>query len=90
MSGPIVPGRISCREVVEIVTDFLDGALAPEETARLEAHLAACGPCVAYVEQVRATVRLVAVATVEFERRPDRTALLRAFRDFKRGRPAPT
>jgi anti-sigma factor RsiW len=76
------PGGITCREVVEIVTDYLDGALAPEDVARLEAHLAACDPCVAYVEQVRITARLAAVAEAELERHPDRAALLQVFRAF--------
>jgi anti-sigma factor RsiW len=84
MSGPIVPGGISCREVVEIVTHYLDGALTPELTARLEAHLALCGPCQEYLEQMRTTVRLAAVATAELERHPDRAALLEAFRAFRR------
>jgi anti-sigma factor RsiW len=88
MSGPIVPGGISCRELVELVTAYLDGALTPEETARMEAHLELCGPCDAYVEQLRTTARLAAVATAELELRPDRGALLRAFADFRRTRPA--
>jgi anti-sigma factor RsiW len=86
MTGPIVPGGISCREVVEIVSDYLEGALAPEERARLETHLAACEPCRTYIEQIRATRRLVAAAEAEaeLERRPDRDALLAAFRELRR------
>jgi anti-sigma factor RsiW len=87
---PVVPGGISCRELVEIVTDYLDGALSDEETARFEAHLAVCGPCVEYVDQVRTTARLADVAAVELQRHPDRMALLAAFRDFQRARPAST
>ena len=79
-----MPGGISCREVVEIVTDYLDGALAPEERTRLEAHLAACDPCRIYVEQIRTTARVVAVAEAELDRRPDRDALLAAFRELRR------
>jgi anti-sigma factor RsiW len=84
MTFPIVPGGISCREVVEIVTDYLDGALSPEELARMEAHLAACPPCVTYVEQMRTTRRLAAAAEAELEGRPDRHALLAAFRGLRR------
>jgi anti-sigma factor RsiW len=83
LTGPIIPGGISCREVVELVTAYLDGALSAEETERMEAHLELCPPCVAYVEQVRTTAHLAAVATVELELRPDRDALLRAFQEFK-------
>lgn len=84
MTGPIVPGGISCREVVEIVTDYLDGALDPEVQARLEAHLAPCEPCRAYIEQIRTTSRLAASAESELEQHPDRDALLAAFREFRR------
>jgi anti-sigma factor RsiW len=85
VSGPIIPGGISCREVVELVTAYLDGALSSEEHARMEMHLQACGPCVEYLEQVRATAHLSAVATIALELRPDRDVLLRAFREFKAG-----
>jgi predicted anti-sigma-YlaC factor YlaD len=86
VTGPVVPGGISCREVVEIVTDYLEGALAPDDLARLEAHLAACDPCRVYIEQIRTTQRLAAAAEAEAElaRRPDRDALLAAFREFRR------
>jgi anti-sigma factor RsiW len=85
MTGPIVPGGISCREVVELVTDYLDGALAPDVRERFEVHLAACDPCVFYVEQIRTTKRLAAAAEAELEHRPDRDALLAAFHEFRRG-----
>ena len=81
---PVIPGGISCREVVEIVTDYLDGALTPEDRARMDAHLEACPPCALYVEQIRTTRRLAAEAEAELERRPDREALLSAFREFRR------
>jgi anti-sigma factor RsiW len=80
---PVVPGGISCREVVEIVTDYLDGALPPEVVARLEEHLDACDPCKVYIDQIRQTARAAAAAEAELEQRPDREALLAAFRDFR-------
>jgi predicted anti-sigma-YlaC factor YlaD len=88
MTGPIIPGGISCRELVELVTGYLDGALAPEERQRMDEHLKLCGPCGAYVEQMRMTARLAAVATAELDLRPDRDELLRAFTEFKRARAA--
>jgi anti-sigma factor RsiW len=84
MTGPIVPGGISCREVVEIVTDYLEGALPADERARLEEHLAVCEPCRTYIEQIRTTRRLAATAEAELEDHPDRDALLAAFRAFRR------
>jgi predicted anti-sigma-YlaC factor YlaD len=93
-NAPVIPGGISCRELVELVTDYLDGALTRDESARMDKHLEVCGPCVEYVEQVRTTGRLAALsrpgaspplrsATIELELRPDREVLLRAFREFK-------
>jgi len=81
---PIIPGGISCREVVELVTAYLDGALSEIEHARMDAHLQGCPHCTEYVEQIRATARIAAVATVELELRPDRAKLLEAFKEFKR------
>jgi hypothetical protein len=49
----------------------------------MEVHLRLCAPCAEYVEQVRTTAHLAALATVELELRPDRDALLTAFREFK-------
>jgi anti-sigma factor RsiW len=76
----IIPGGISCREVVELVTDYLEGELEPEVKERFVKHLELCPPCVDYVEQIRTTSRLAAAA--EFEERPDSDALLAAFRSF--------
>jgi anti-sigma factor RsiW len=78
------PGGISCREVVELVTAYLDGALSPEDSARVRAHLVHCDSCVRYVEQIRATARMTAAAVSQLEQRPDRDALLAAFRGIRR------
>jgi anti-sigma factor RsiW len=50
------PG-LPCVEVVELVSDYLDGALDEETQRRVAEHLALCPGCQVYVEQVRATVR---------------------------------
>ena len=57
--------QLSCREVVELVTAYLEGALSREEHVRFETHLAACRGCVAYLEQMRATIRLTGTLRVE-------------------------
>jgi hypothetical protein len=75
-----LPGRVGRLPNVELVTDYLEGALAPDLHARLTAHLDACPPCVEYVDQIRTTSRLA--AATEFEQRPDSEALLAAFRSF--------
>ena len=77
----IIPGGISCQEVVEIITDYLDGKLTPPTVQKLEEHLKLCPPCAEYLEQVRTTARLAAAADLEVH--PDRDALLTAFRNFR-------
>ncbi|MCW2978860.1 MAG: anti-sigma factor [Solirubrobacterales bacterium] len=47
-----------CQEVVELVTDYLEGALSRRERRRFEAHLADCPHCTEYLAQMRATIRL--------------------------------
>jgi anti-sigma factor RsiW len=44
---------LACTEVVEIVTDYLEGALSPTEGARLEHHLGTCPGCAEYLDQMR-------------------------------------
>jgi predicted anti-sigma-YlaC factor YlaD len=80
----MMPGNISCRELVEIVTDYLDGALSPHDVQRLEEHIRVCDPCADYIQQVRSTARMAAeAAAAELDLRPDRDALLSAFRGYK-------
>ncbi|MGH8909235.1 MAG: anti-sigma factor family protein [Egibacteraceae bacterium] len=49
---------LPCNELVEIVTDYLEGLLAPGERARFEDHLAQCPGCEAYLDQMRRTIAL--------------------------------
>ncbi|MEO8541063.1 MAG: zf-HC2 domain-containing protein [bacterium] len=76
---------LACRELVELVTNYLDGALTPGEHARVESHLADCPHCTRYVEQMRLTIRATGELR-EADIRPEaREALLAAFRDWKSG-----
>ncbi len=47
-----------CRQIVELVTDYLDGALPRADRRRFERHLAGCPHCTAYLAQMRETIRL--------------------------------
>ncbi len=72
-----------CREFVELVTDYLEGALPDHERRRFEAHLAECDGCRGYLEDMR---RLIGSLNEAAEPPPDpatREALLRAFRDLR-------
>ncbi len=83
-----LPGDLECRELVELVTEYLEGALPPEERTRFELHLAICPGCAAYVRQLRAT--LAAAGRLSEGSLPDdtRNRLLTAFRTWKRWPPA--
>ncbi|HWI74296.1 MAG TPA: zf-HC2 domain-containing protein [Baekduia sp.] len=50
---------IPCRAMVELVTDYFEGALPEADRVRFESHISACGHCAAYVEQMRVTLRVV-------------------------------
>jgi len=74
--------QLSCQELVELVTSYLQGALPDSERLELERHLDTCDGCRQYVEQMRTTIALTGEA-----RPPDLTpdaeeALLTAFRDW--------
>ena len=76
--------QLSCQELVELVTDYLEDALPAEERERFEHHLASCAGCRAYIEQMRTTIELVGSLSVEsIDPRAEET-LLAAFRDWKR------
>ena len=76
-------GELTCRQLVELVTDYFEDALAPDERARFEAHVADCQGCDAYLGQLKMTLEVVG-ATAALEERAEVSALLRVFRDWKR------
>ncbi len=49
--------QLSCRELVELVTDYLEGALSEEERALFDEHIGTCGGCRVYLEQMRMTIQ---------------------------------
>jgi anti-sigma factor RsiW len=75
--------QLSCQELVELVTDYLDGVLPPTERARFDAHIADCDGCRAYLEQIRATIALTGTLAPEQLAPEAEAALLEAFRDWK-------
>jgi anti-sigma factor RsiW len=50
--------KTACRQAVELMTDYLDGALSPHDRARLEAHLADCEYCLEYLAQIKAAIEV--------------------------------
>lgn len=75
--------KLTCQELVELVTDYLEGALSRRQRARFERHLDGCDGCTTYVEQIRQTVRLTGEQLREETLPPHmREALLHQFRNW--------
>lgn len=73
--------EIACNELVELLTDYLEGALPPADVKAVEAHLATCPACARYLAQMRATIE--ALGSVPLETLSDEACdtLLAAFRN---------
>ncbi|HET9496536.1 MAG TPA: zf-HC2 domain-containing protein [Chloroflexia bacterium] len=80
--------ELTCKELVELVTAYLEGALDPPARARFEQHLAECPGCQTYVEQMRTTIRVLGALTEDAIEPEASNALLSVFRDWKRS-PSP-
>jgi anti-sigma factor RsiW len=76
--------ELTCQEMVELVTDFLEDRLGPAERARFEAHLALCEGCRAYLDQMRQTVRALGRIPDDSMSTVMRDQLLDAFRGWRR------
>jgi anti-sigma factor RsiW len=77
---------LTCRELVELVTDYLEGRLPAEARARFEDHLATCDGCQTYVDQMRLTLRALGRLPEQQLSGHAREAMLGAFRDWRAGR----
>lgn len=78
-----LPG-LACREVVELITNYLEGALSPTDRSRFEHHLSLCPNCAAYMVQMQATI--AASGRIQLEeiapaRRDELVSLFRGWRD---------
>ena len=77
------PPGLVCQEVVELVTDYLEGALSPADRRRFEAHLAGCPHCTEYLAQIRETIRLAGRVTPEDLTQAMRTDLTDLYRRWR-------
>ena len=74
---------LACRQVVELVSDYLEGALSRSDRKRFEAHLRACPNCTNYLEQMRATIRATGTITPDDLSPEARTELTDLFRNWR-------
>jgi anti-sigma factor RsiW len=76
---------LTCREMVELVTDYLEGRLADSDRERFEAHVGQCDACVLYIEQMRLTISALGRIPPETISLEAERELLDAFRDWRAG-----
>jgi anti-sigma factor RsiW len=79
--GQIEP--LACQELVELVTDYLEGRLSPADRERFDAHIAGCDACTAYLEQMRLTLAALGRIPEESISVQAREELLVAFREWR-------
>ena len=73
---------LTCREIVQLVTEYMEGTMPPETRLRFERHVAICPPCRGFLGQMRETLRVSGELTEESLSPETREALLEAFRDW--------
>jgi anti-sigma factor RsiW len=76
---------LSCRELVELVTDYLEDALPSAERARFESHIATCDGCDAYLIQMRETIVVLGTLPADALSSTAEERLRAAFRDWRAG-----
>jgi anti-sigma factor RsiW len=77
--------QMTCKELVELVTDYLEGALPPRDVARFEEHIVSCPPCHTHLDQMRRTIEVVGRIPEQALSPEAEHHLLEAFRNWKRG-----
>lgn len=78
--------ELTCKQLVQLVTDYLEGALSATDHRRFEVHLKKCDGCSAYLIQMRDTIRISGVLTEESLDPHAKDELLSAFRTWKQRR----
>jgi anti-sigma factor RsiW len=75
-----------CQELVEAITDYLEGTLPAADVERFEAHIAQCDACTMYLDQMRATIDAMGHVPPESLSAEQQEALLAAFHDWRAAR----
>lgn len=75
--------EMACQELVEVITDYLEGTLPAVDRTRFDAHLSTCDACREYLEQMRVLIRLSGGLTVQTIEPATRESLLHAFRHWR-------
>jgi anti-sigma factor RsiW len=79
-----VSTALSCRQLVELVTEYFEGGLTSQDRSRFEEHVVSCPPCRRHLEQMRQTIGLLGRIPEETVSPEAEEALVEAFRDWTR------
>ena len=78
------PNDMSCKELVELVTDYVEGALSPADQRCFELHMSKCEGCELYIDQMRLTIKAAGKLSEDSISLAAKEELLVAFRDWKK------
>ncbi len=79
-----IPSELTCKELVELVTDYIEDVLPADERTRFELHVCSCTGCRAHLSQMRALIRASGRLTEQDLAAAMRDEVLHAFREWKR------
>jgi predicted anti-sigma-YlaC factor YlaD len=75
---------LTCHEVIDLLSDYIEGAMSTDDRRRVDEHLALCDGCETYLDQMRESIRLTGMVPKDDVPDEQKTALLSAFRDWRR------
>jgi hypothetical protein len=81
----LISEDLTCRELVELVTEYLEGTLPPSDRDRFEQHVILCDGCAFHLDQMRTTVAVTGSLSEESITPEAQESLLRVFRDWRSG-----
>lgn len=84
MKTPASAPELSCRELVELASDYIERRLPRAERTRFEMHLCYCAPCKVYLKQIRATIETAGRVAEDDLPPGSRETLLATFREWKK------
>ena len=87
LRGALLAEDLTCAELVELVSDYIEGALALDDRVRFEGHLTICSGCANYLDQMRTTIALSGRLRVDDLSPEVRADLVDAFRGWRANSP---
>jgi anti-sigma factor RsiW len=74
---------LTCHEVIELLSNYIEGVLPADDRRRVDEHLALCDGCDTYLKQLRETIRVTGMVAEDQVPEDQKAALLAAFRDWR-------